>query len=158
MTQPQTSGTPLCVILAALVAAPLLALPTAPAAAAPLLPKGFLLTERTTGQPNFRLTAFEMLPDGGILSAGKDGRVMWASPDSGTIRTLATIPVDNTADVELVDLELAPDFVSSRRVYTVYARLDAAKKRWPGSASGRSGRTPRDCPPRCPVRRSSSTG
>jgi glucose/arabinose dehydrogenase len=89
-----------------------------------------VITERDSGQPPWRLMSFALLPDGSLLSSGKDGRVVWRSEDDTLTRQLRQIPVWNTGDVGLLDLEPAHDFATSRQVYTVYTYRDAEGRGW----------------------------
>jgi glucose/arabinose dehydrogenase len=114
----------LAVVLAVLV------LPASPASAAPALPPGFVLTERNAGLGPSPLTSFALLPDGGLLTTGKDGRVVWRSADDTQTTQLRQIPVWNTGDVGLLDIELGHDFATSRTVYTVYTYRNTAGEGW----------------------------
>jgi len=97
----------------------------APVAAAPELPPGFVLTRLPSGQgPGDLLTNFAYLPDRGVLSTGKNGKVAWVSADGQTTRTLATIPVDTAQDRGLIGLDLAPDYATSRHIYLTYQQPD----------------------------------
>ena len=97
-----------------------LGLVAAPAEAAPALPSGFVIREQETGQAPYDLTDFAHLPDGSVLTTGKSGKVTWVSP-TGTIRTLATLPVRNDGDLGLVGLAVAPDYAKSHAIYLVRA-------------------------------------
>ncbi len=102
--------------------APLVA---APAAAAVSLPPGFVQSIRSSGQTQ-PLTAFALLADGGLLTAGKGGSVLWVSPDDTERRQLAQLAVRDVSDIGLVGLTAAPDYATSGGVFTVYAYSDAA--------------------------------
>ncbi|WP_019818998.1 PQQ-dependent sugar dehydrogenase [Saccharomonospora saliphila] len=86
------------------------------AAASPSLPDGFALRTLPSGQSAGRLTDFAYLPDGGVLSTGKNGTVAWVSP-SGRARTLATLPVVAEQDLGLVGLGVAADYETTRHIY-----------------------------------------
>ncbi len=109
-------------LLLSALAVPLAA---APASAAPALPPGFVQTSRASGQTTEPLTAFALLPDGGMITTGKGGTVMWVSPDDSVTRQLSRITVRNTIDIGLVGLALAPDYATTGGVFTVYAYDDA---------------------------------
>lgn len=126
-------------VLATLTAGPVtsLSLPTAtaapvpapaPAAAAADLPDGFVQVRRPTGHAPYLLTAFDVLPGGAMLTAGKDGRITWVSADDLVVRTIARLAVRNTGDVGLVGLEAAPSYEQDGRLYTVYAYTAADGK------------------------------
>jgi glucose/arabinose dehydrogenase len=106
------------------VAAPLTA---APAAAAVSLPSGFVQSVRFSGQTQ-PLTAFSLLPDGGLLTAGKAGNITWVSPDDSERRRIAQLRVRDVQDVGLVGLTAAPDYATSGVVFTVYAYSDVDGK------------------------------
>jgi glucose/arabinose dehydrogenase len=107
----------------AVLAGPTLVLvASSPAAAVPVLPPGFVLTASETGlTPADKLTDFAYLPDGSVLSTGKNGKVAWASADHSVTRTIATIPVYASGDVGLIGLAVAPDFATSGHIYTAGA-------------------------------------
>lgn len=87
-----------------------------PAHAVATLPAGFALTERPSGQGPYQLTDFAYLPDGGILSTGKNGTVGWVAPD-GRTATIATLAVHDVQDLGLVGIAVAADYRSSREIY-----------------------------------------
>lgn len=91
-----------------------------PANAAPALPAGFVLSEIEVGQAAYDLTDFVYLPDGGILSTGKSGKVTRKLAD-GTVNTLGTIPVRTEGDLGLTGIAVAPDFATTGTVYTARA-------------------------------------
>lgn len=98
-----------------------------PAAAAPVLRSGFVLQEIRTGMvppgaagPGDLITDFDYLPDGSLLVTGKFGKVMWA-PASGTPRQVAMLPTNATGDLGLTGFAVAPDYDTSRAVYTARA-------------------------------------
>ena len=99
-----------------------LAVPSPPAVrAAPTLPEGFVLTNFDTGQGEFNLTDFTYLPDGSILTTGKNGAVTWLDPGSAAPRTIATLQVVTSGDSGLLGIAVPPDFATSRQVYTTRA-------------------------------------
>lgn len=106
------------------------AVPVAPAAAAPTLPSGFVLQDVATGMtppsstgPGDLLADFTYLPDESILAAGKYGKVQWVPKPGGpgSPRTVASITVNGAGDLGLVSIAVAPDYESSRIVYTARA-------------------------------------
>ncbi|MGH3715111.1 MAG: PQQ-dependent sugar dehydrogenase [Micromonosporaceae bacterium] len=102
----------------------LVVLPLLPAEAAPVLPSGFVLRDIPTGLappsetgPGDLLTDFAYLPDSSLLVIGKLGKMAWVSP-SGTPRHIADLPTNARGDIGLVGLAVAPDYQTSRTVYT----------------------------------------
>ncbi|MGW4127733.1 PQQ-dependent sugar dehydrogenase [Amycolatopsis japonica] len=95
---------------------------TAPvaAAAAPVLPAGFVLTDTPTGQPAGDLTDVAYLPDGGVLTTGRHGSVRW-TPKGGQPSEIASIPVYTGGSLGLTSIAVAPDFATSRTIYTARA-------------------------------------
>jgi glucose/arabinose dehydrogenase len=92
------------------------------AVAAPALPAGFVLTDSASGlAAGDLLTDFDYLPDGSVLSTGKNGKVAWASADRRVTRVIATIPVVTAQDVGLIGLAVARDYETSRRIYVTGA-------------------------------------
>jgi len=70
--------------------------------------------------------AMTFLPDadgsgGRMLVTEKDGRMLLVSADGRERQTVATIPVDAAGQGGLMDVVLAPDFATSRRVYFSYS-------------------------------------
>jgi glucose/arabinose dehydrogenase len=65
--------------------------------------------------------AMTVLPDGHYLVTEKDGRMLLLSADGKQKRTVATIPVDSAGQGALMDVVLAPDFGTSKRVYFSYS-------------------------------------
>jgi glucose/arabinose dehydrogenase len=111
----------------ALVAGALTVLPAAPAAAAPVLQKDFVLRDIETGLKGINstglgdgLTDFAYLPDESLLVAGKFGKIMWA-PRTGAPRQIANIPTNAEGDLGLNGLAVAPDFATSKAIYTARA-------------------------------------
>jgi glucose/arabinose dehydrogenase len=92
--------------------------PSRPGEAAPSLPDGFVLRDTPTGQGPYNLTDFTYLPDGSVLTAGKNGQVTWV-PAGGTPTEIARLATDVTGDLGLVGLAAARDFASTGHVYVV---------------------------------------
>jgi glucose/arabinose dehydrogenase len=65
--------------------------------------------------------AMTFLPDGRMLVTEKQGRMLLVSKDGRTRQTVATITVDAAGQGGLMDVVLAPDFATSRRVYFSYS-------------------------------------
>ncbi len=110
----------------ATVAATLTVLPATPAAAA-TLPGGFVLRDISTGLAGISagglgdgLTDFAYLPDESILVSGKWGKIMHV-PRTGAPRQIAMIPTNGTGDLGLTGFAIAPDYATSRTVYTARA-------------------------------------
>ncbi len=94
---------------------------TAPVAAAePVLPSGFVLTDTPSGQPSGELTDAAYLPDGSVLTTGKRGSVHW-TPNGGQPQEVASIPVYSGGLLGLTSIAVAPDYSTSRTVYTAQA-------------------------------------
>ena len=72
--------------------------------------------------------AVTLLPDGRMLVTEKEGRMLLVSADGGTRRTVATITVDSAGQGALMDVVLAPDFATSRRVYFSYSAAQRGGK------------------------------
>ncbi|GAA3570485.1 PQQ-dependent sugar dehydrogenase [Microlunatus spumicola] len=104
-------------VLAVSTASVLLA---APAVAAPKLPAGFSLVSYDSGQDDYNLTNFTWLPDGSLLTIGKDGTVTFV-PDGGKARKIGKVPgVRAVDDHGLLGLALARDHATSGKVYLSY--------------------------------------
>ncbi|MCT2588077.1 PQQ-dependent sugar dehydrogenase [Actinophytocola sp. S1-96] len=95
-----------------------------PAQAAPVLEDGFVLQEIPTGMeppsaagPGDLITDFGYLPDQSLIATGKFGKVMWV-PETGEPRQLAMLPTNATGDLGLTGFAVAPDYATSRAVYT----------------------------------------
>ena len=65
--------------------------------------------------------AMTFLPDGRMLVTEKDGRLILATADGKTKRTVANVAVDSAGQGGLMDVVLAPDFAKSRQVYLSYS-------------------------------------
>ena len=65
--------------------------------------------------------AMTFLPDGRMLVTEKGGTLLLVSADGTQKTTAATIPVDSAGQGGLMDVVLAPNFASSRRVYLSYS-------------------------------------
>ncbi|MDI2130250.1 PQQ-dependent sugar dehydrogenase [Yinghuangia seranimata] len=92
--------------------------------AAEALPPGFSFREQPTGQQQWTLTDFAYTPDGGYFTAGKTGHIAWISPD-GRVVPVADVPTEAVDDLGLIGLAVAPDYATSRTIYT--ARASDAK-------------------------------
>ncbi len=121
---------PLLLVLATVAALVVTAGPPAARAAAQVLPPGFVLRDIATGlrpptgaDPGDLVTDFAYLPDESLLVIGKYGKVMWV-PREGTPRELADLPTNGAGDLGLTGLAVAPDYATSRAVYTVRAVPD----------------------------------
>lgn len=104
---------------AALALTSTVVLTTGTAAAAdgpPSLPKGFVLLDSPSGQAAKDLTDFSYLPDGTVLSIGKQGKVAWVATD-GHVNQLSQLSVVATQDLRLVGLAVAPDYATSKKIY-----------------------------------------
>ncbi|HWM01823.1 MAG TPA: PQQ-dependent sugar dehydrogenase, partial [Actinophytocola sp.] len=91
------------------------------------LPDGFVLRDIETGlrppgpgDPGDLVTDFAYLPDESLLVTGKYGKVMWV-PRVGAPREIASLEVNGAGDLGLTGLAVAPDFATSRTVYTARA-------------------------------------
>jgi len=65
--------------------------------------------------------AMTFLPDGRMLVTEKAGEMVLLSADGKQRRTVATMPVDSAGQGGLMDVVLAPDFATSKRVYFSYS-------------------------------------
>jgi glucose/arabinose dehydrogenase len=84
------------------------------------LPPSFQLVDYPTGQAPYNLTDFEWLPDGGLLTSGKDGTVTYVPP-GGDPRVLAKVPsVRALGDHGMLGFALANDYGTSGRIYVTY--------------------------------------
>ena len=104
------------------------------AAAAPSLATGFSRVAIPTGIPGGRLVNFVFLPGGDILAVGKCGEIRRVAETGGSV-ALPSLPVNCDHDRGLLGFDLAPDFESSRRVYTLYnyggpTQIRARLSRW----------------------------
>lgn len=113
-------------LVLAVIASLAVTVQSAPPAAAALRPD-FVLRDLATGlrppngaDPGDMLTDFAYLPDESILVTGKYGKVMWV-PRTGAPRQVATLPTNGAGDLGLNGLAVAPDYATSRTVYTVRA-------------------------------------
>ncbi|MFC3451777.1 PQQ-dependent sugar dehydrogenase [Amycolatopsis speibonae] len=94
---------------------------TAPVAeAAPVLPSGFVVTDTPTGQQSGELTDAAYLPDGGVLTTGRKGSIRW-TPNGGEPSEIASIPVYSGGSLGLTSIAVAPDYATSRTIYTARA-------------------------------------
>ncbi|MCV2489582.1 PQQ-dependent sugar dehydrogenase [Geodermatophilus sp. YIM 151500] len=117
---------PAAAVLVVLVAVALPVAAPVPARAA-ALPDGFVVQDLPSGQDEL-LTDFAFAPDGSWFTAGKNGRVAWVSADGTDVRTLAELPVVSVQDLGLTGVAVAPDYATSRTVYT--ARTLAVDAGW----------------------------
>lgn len=90
-----------------------------PAMAAPTLASGFSVRDLPSGQTE-QLTAFAFTPDGGYFTTGKGGRVAWVSA-TGTATTVADLPTVSRQDLGLIGIAVAPDYDTSKTLYTTRA-------------------------------------
>lgn len=65
--------------------------------------------------------AMTFLPDARMLVTEKAGQMLLVSADGTQRQTIATIPVDSAGQGALMDVVLAPDFATSKRVYFSYS-------------------------------------
>jgi aldose sugar dehydrogenase len=72
--------------------------------------------------------AMTFLPDGSMLVTEKAGTLLHVSADGKQRHAVATLPVDSTGQGGLMDVVLAPDFVTSKRVYLSYSAAGAGGK------------------------------
>ncbi|MBP2330313.1 glucose/arabinose dehydrogenase [Kibdelosporangium banguiense] len=86
-------------------------------ASAVTLSNGFLLEDTPAGLAGDPLTDFAFLPDESMIATGKNGRVNWL-PKTGAPKQIATIPVVTTGDMGLLGVAIAPDYATSRTIYT----------------------------------------
>ncbi|WP_181775196.1 PQQ-dependent sugar dehydrogenase [Amycolatopsis pittospori] len=108
-------------VVALMVATLLVPLMSTAASAAPTLPPGFVLRDQPSGQAALDLTDFAYLPDGSILTTGKGGKVAWVST-TGQVQTVANLTdTRSTGDLGLVGIAIAPDYATSRQIYTARA-------------------------------------
>lgn len=115
---------PRLLLSAILVLGGLVALPS-PAAAAPVIPAGFQIISEPSGQGDYELTNFAILPDGAKFTIGKSGRVAWVSPDLTIVRTVAHVPTHTDNDIGLVGIWPAPTYSDSGFVYLFYTKSGA---------------------------------
>ena len=108
---------PLLALLLVLVMIPL----STPTPASGLtVPPSFQLVDYPTGQAPYNLTDFAWLPDGGLLTSGKDGTITYVPP-GGDPRVLTKVPsVRALGDHGLLGFALANDYATSGRIYVSY--------------------------------------
>src|SRR4051794_27249268 len=93
-------------------------------AAAPTLPPGFTLVDTPTGQAAFNLTDYSWLPDGGLLTGGKDGTVTYVPP-GGAPRVIGHVPgVRASGDHGMLGFATANDYATTGRVFITYDQGD----------------------------------
>lgn len=91
-----------------------------PVTAQAALPAGFAITAMPTGLAGGDLTGFAFDGTGGWFATGKGGRLTWTSPSIAP-RQLGTLDVTTTQDAGLVGVAVAPDWLTSRTIYTTRA-------------------------------------
>lgn len=72
--------------------------------------------------------AMTFLPDRRILVTEKDGRLLLVSPDGKSRSTIATFKVSSEGQGSLMDVVLAPDFASSKRIYLSWSEAGQGGK------------------------------
>lgn len=72
--------------------------------------------------------AMTFLPDKRMLVTEKDGRLLLVSADGAQKRTIATLPADSAGQGALMDVVLAPDFATSKRVYLSWSEAGEGGK------------------------------
>ena len=72
--------------------------------------------------------AMTFLPDGSMLVTEKAGALLHVSADGKQLHTVATLRVDSAGQGGLMDVVLAPDFATSKRVYLSYSAAGAGGK------------------------------
>jgi len=90
------------------------------------LPPGFALVDTATGQAPYNLTDFGYLPDGSVITTGKDGTLTWVSASGDRTQQIAQLPTGTSNDTGLVGMALARDFASTRHVYLARALVDTS--------------------------------
>ena len=91
----------------------------------PVLPHGFELVSYPTGQADYNLTDFAWLPDGGLLTSGKDGTVTFAPPGQ-TPRVIGQVPnVRVAGDHGMLGFAPANDYATSGRVFVTFDKGEA---------------------------------
>ena len=93
--------------------------PPTPASAL-TVPASFQVVDYPTGQAPYNLTDFAWLPDGGLLTSGKDGTITYVPP-GGDPRVLTKVPsVRALGDHGMLGFALANDYATSGRIYVSY--------------------------------------
>ncbi len=72
--------------------------------------------------------AMTFLPDRRMLVTEKAGQMLLVSADGASRRTIATIPVSAAGQGGLMDVVIAPDFATSKRVYFSYSAVGTGGK------------------------------
>jgi glucose/arabinose dehydrogenase len=72
--------------------------------------------------------AMTFLPDGSMLVTEKAGTLLHVSTDGKQRHPVGTLPVDSAGQGGLMDVVLAPDFATSKRVYVSYSAAGAGGK------------------------------
>src|SRR6476646_1177345 len=116
----------LLAVAVAAVALPVVVLPAAPPASALQTPQ-VRVSGFSFGQPiatnNTNLTNFVYLPNGLILSLGKEGTVTLVNTSNGSITPVGVSfanQVNSDVDRGVVGIDLAPDYASSGTLYLLY--------------------------------------
>jgi glucose/arabinose dehydrogenase len=115
----------LLAVAVAAVALPVVVLPAAPSASA-LQPPQIRVSGFSFGQPiptnNTNLTNFVYLPNGSILTLGKEGIVTRVDPNGSITSVSVSFANGINSDVDrgVVGIDLAPDYASSGTLYLLY--------------------------------------
>ncbi|WP_245193011.1 PQQ-dependent sugar dehydrogenase [Amycolatopsis alba] len=80
-----------------------------------------VLTDTPTGQTAGELTDVAYLPDGSALTTGRQGSVRWTPKSGGQSTEIASIPVYTGGSLGLTSIAVAPDYATSRTIYTARA-------------------------------------
>jgi glucose/arabinose dehydrogenase len=92
------------------------------AVGAPTAPPGFVFRNIPTGLSLGEfMTDFALLPDGGLISVIKAGKVYWATADGSDHRLLATLTVQTSQDLGLIGVSISPGFRTDHKLYTARA-------------------------------------
>ncbi len=102
------------------------AVPERADAAGATLPSGFTLVDTPTGQAALNLTDYSWLPDGSLLTSGKDGTVTFV-PAGGAPRIIGKVPgVRAKGDHGVLGFAPANDYSTTGHVYLTYDKGDPA--------------------------------
>ena len=87
------------------------------------LPPSFQLVDYPTGQAPFNLVDYAWLPDGALLTAGKDGTITFVPPGSAP-RVVGKVPsVRANGDHGMLGFALANDYPTTGHVFLAYDKL-----------------------------------